>query len=84
MKTDIEDKVDVRGMAIIENLKDAFLLELEGTVKMHDVVCDVAIWISYPWMMDKNQFFGQGLARLRFWKLKFRSLSREFLSCITK
>ena len=62
MKTDIEDKVDVRGMAIIENLKDAFLLELEGTVKMHDVVRDVAVWISYPWMMDKNHLFGQGLA----------------------
>ncbi|KAI9184751.1 hypothetical protein LWI28_000761 [Acer negundo] len=38
-----------RGMAIIENLKDSCLLEHgadKGTVKMHDVVRDVAIWIS--------------------------------------
>ncbi|KAK2639462.1 hypothetical protein Ddye_027257 [Dipteronia dyeriana] len=36
-------------MSIIENLKDSCLLEHgagEGTVKMHDVVRDVAIWIS--------------------------------------
>ncbi|KAI9186214.1 hypothetical protein LWI28_014943 [Acer negundo] len=38
-----------RGIALIENLKDSCLLENgahEGTVKMHDVVRDVAIWIS--------------------------------------
>ncbi|KAK4850478.1 hypothetical protein QYF36_007105 [Acer negundo] len=38
-----------RGIALIENLKDSCLLEhgaYKGTVKMHDVVRDVAIWIS--------------------------------------
>ncbi|KAG7994095.1 hypothetical protein I3843_01G038300, partial [Carya illinoinensis] len=38
-----------RGIALIENLKDACLLEDgsdEGTVKMHDVVRDVGIWIA--------------------------------------
>lgn len=38
-----------RGIALIENLKDHCLLEdgsSEGTVKMHDVVRDVAIWIA--------------------------------------
>ncbi|XP_040992856.1 probable disease resistance protein At4g27220 [Juglans microcarpa x Juglans regia] len=38
-----------RGISLIENLKDACLLEdgsYEGTVKMHDVVRDVSIWIA--------------------------------------
>ncbi|XP_058071095.1 disease resistance protein At4g27190-like [Magnolia sinica] len=38
-----------RGIALIENLKDSCLLDNgahEGTVKMHDVVRDVAIWIA--------------------------------------
>ncbi|KAM3741667.1 hypothetical protein ACB098_07G013700 [Castanea mollissima] len=37
------------GISLIENLKDSCLLEEDpvwGTVKMHDVVRDVAIWIS--------------------------------------
>ena len=36
------------GIALVENLKDSCLLEdgtLENTVKMHDVVRDVTIWI---------------------------------------
>ena len=43
-----EDSVN-RGIALIGNLKDSCLLEdggREGTVKMHDVVRDVAIWIA--------------------------------------
>ena len=43
-----EDSVN-RGIALIENLKDSCLLEdggREGTVKTHDVVRDVAIWIA--------------------------------------
>ncbi|KAI9185406.1 hypothetical protein LWI28_006970 [Acer negundo] len=43
-----EDSIN-RGIALIENLKDYCLLEggdREGTVKMHDVVRDVAIWIG--------------------------------------
>ncbi|KAG6729359.1 hypothetical protein I3842_01G024400 [Carya illinoinensis] len=38
-----------RGITLIENLKDSCLLEdgsWEGTVKMHDVVRDVSIWIA--------------------------------------
>ncbi|KAK9280562.1 hypothetical protein L1049_014255 [Liquidambar formosana] len=38
-----------KGIAIIENLKDSCLLEdgtRKDTVKMHDVVRDVAIWIA--------------------------------------
>ena len=38
-----------RGIALIENLKYSYLLEdgsKKGTVKMHDVVRDVAIWIT--------------------------------------
>ena len=38
-----------RGISFIENLKDSCLLEdgdLKDTVKMHDVVHDVAIWIT--------------------------------------
>ncbi|XP_031261350.1 disease resistance protein At4g27190-like [Pistacia vera] len=43
------DGLHNRGIALIENLMDSCLLEggdREGTVKMHDVVGDVAIWIS--------------------------------------
>ena len=38
-----------RGITFIENLKDSCLLEdgdLKDTVKMHDVVHDVALWIT--------------------------------------
>ncbi|KAK9273108.1 hypothetical protein L1049_017915 [Liquidambar formosana] len=43
-----EDSLN-RGITVVENMKDLFLLEpgfREGTVKMHDVVRDVAIWIA--------------------------------------
>lgn len=43
-----EDTVN-NGIALVELLKDSCLLEdgaREGTVKMHDVVRDVAIWIA--------------------------------------
>ncbi|KAJ0045610.1 hypothetical protein Pint_04267 [Pistacia integerrima] len=43
-----EDSIN-RGIALIETLKDYCLLENghhKGTVKMHDVVRDVAIWIA--------------------------------------
>ncbi|KAF8008949.1 hypothetical protein BT93_J0063 [Corymbia citriodora subsp. variegata] len=38
-----------RGIALIESLKDSCLLETgdsDNSIKMHDVVCDVAIWIA--------------------------------------
>ncbi|PSS16230.1 Disease resistance protein [Actinidia chinensis var. chinensis] len=43
-----EDSIN-RGIALVENLKDSCLLEnglLKDTVKMHDVVRDVSIWIA--------------------------------------
>jgi disease resistance protein RPS2 len=54
-----------RVIALIENLKDSCLLEdgaREDTVKMHDVVRDVAIWIASSLRMDVNPLFVQGLA----------------------
>ncbi|XP_058071087.1 disease resistance protein At4g27190-like [Magnolia sinica] len=48
-----------RGIALIENLKDSCLLDNgahEGTVKMHDVVRDVAIWIASS-LEDGSRFF---------------------------
>ncbi|XP_058071110.1 probable disease resistance protein At4g27220 [Magnolia sinica] len=58
-----------RGIALIENLKDSCLLDKgahEGTVKMHDVVRDVAIWIASS-LEDGSKFFvqsGMGLNQL--------------------
>ncbi|GFZ06589.1 hypothetical protein Acr_18g0007590 [Actinidia rufa] len=43
-----EDSIN-RGIALVENLKDSCLLEngfFKDTVKMHDVVRDVSIWIA--------------------------------------
>ncbi|KAK9269457.1 hypothetical protein L1049_001231 [Liquidambar formosana] len=48
------------GIALIENLKDSCMLEHGegiGTVKMHDVVRDVAIWISST--EEQSGFFCQ-------------------------
>lgn len=47
-KENYEDSFN-RGIALIENLNDSCMFEegaRQGTVKMHDVVRDVAIWIS--------------------------------------
>ncbi|KAI9187249.1 hypothetical protein LWI28_025950 [Acer negundo] len=59
-----------RGIALIENLKDSCLLEhgaYKDTVKMHDVVRDVAIWISSSSMEDGCKSIvrsGIGLTRI--------------------
>ncbi|EEF39531.1 hypothetical protein RCOM_0182000 [Ricinus communis] len=40
----------ISGITLLENLKDSYLLEdgaRKGTVKMHDLVWDVAIWIAW-------------------------------------
>ncbi|XP_077244428.1 disease resistance protein At4g27190-like isoform X2 [Tasmannia lanceolata] len=50
-----------RGVALIEELKHSCMLEPgqgKGTVKMHDIVRDVAIWISSS-SEDGNKFFVQ-------------------------
>ncbi|KAG6666587.1 disease resistance protein At4g27190-like isoform X2 [Carya illinoinensis] len=59
-----------RGIALIENLKDSCLLEDgsgEGTVKMHDVVRDVSIWIASTCSEDGSEFLvrsGNGLKEI--------------------
>ncbi|XP_058071105.1 disease resistance protein At4g27190-like [Magnolia sinica] len=63
------ESASYRGIALIENLKDSCLLDKgahERTVKMHDVVCDVAIWIASS-LEDGSRFFiesGMGLNQL--------------------
>ncbi|KAG6666580.1 disease resistance protein At4g27190-like [Carya illinoinensis] len=59
-----------RGISLIENLKDACLLEDgsdEGTVKMHDVVRDVSIWIASTCSEDGSKSLvrtGEGLKEI--------------------
>ncbi|KAG6666578.1 disease resistance protein At4g27190-like [Carya illinoinensis] len=59
-----------RGIYLIENLKDACLLEdgsHKGTVKMHDVVRDVSIWIASTCSEDGSEFLvraGNGLKEI--------------------
>ncbi|KAG7994093.1 hypothetical protein I3843_01G038200 [Carya illinoinensis] len=59
-----------RGISLIENLKDACLLEegsRKGTVKMHDVVRDVSIWIASTCSEDGSKSLvrtGKGLKEI--------------------
>ncbi|GMP65529.1 hypothetical protein CsSME_00026271 [Camellia sinensis var. sinensis] len=56
-----EDSMN-RGIALVENLKDSCLLEdgiFNHTVKMHDVVRDVAIWIATSSKIDGCKSFVQ-------------------------
>ncbi|KAG2724898.1 hypothetical protein I3760_01G039500 [Carya illinoinensis] len=59
-----------RGISLIENLKDACLLEdgyRKGTVKMHDVVRDVSIWIASTYSEDGSKSLvrtGNGLKEI--------------------
>ncbi|KAG7994130.1 hypothetical protein I3843_01G040300 [Carya illinoinensis] len=59
-----------RGIALIENLKDSCLLEdgfWKGTVKMHDVVRDVSIWIASSCSEDGSKALvrsGNGLKEI--------------------
>ncbi|KAF5464031.1 hypothetical protein F2P56_014144 [Juglans regia] len=59
-----------RGISLIENLKDSCLLEdgsSEGTVKMHDVVRDVSIWIASTCSEDGSKSLvrsGNGLKEI--------------------
>ena len=68
-KHDFENSVN-SGIAVIEILKDSCLLEdgdYEGTVKMHDVVRDVAIWIASSSPEDEFKFLvrtGIGLSEI--------------------
>lgn len=52
-----------RGITMIESLKDACLLEAHGmnSVKMHDVVCDVARWVANSFGDEHNSIFQAGI-----------------------
>ncbi|KAG6729357.1 hypothetical protein I3842_01G024300 [Carya illinoinensis] len=57
-----------RGITLIENLKDACLLEdgsAKGTVKMHDVVRDVSIWIASTCSEDGSKSLVRAGKRLK-------------------
>ncbi|KAG6666596.1 hypothetical protein CIPAW_01G042400, partial [Carya illinoinensis] len=70
-----------RGISLIENLKDACLLEDgsdKGTVKMHDVVRDVSIWIASTCSEDGSKSLvrtGKGLKEISVTELS-NSLKR--------
>ncbi|KAK0598852.1 hypothetical protein LWI29_000032 [Acer saccharum] len=69
-----------RAIALIENLKDSCLLEHgahEGTVKMHDVVRDVAIWISSTLEDGCKSLVQSGIGLTRISKVEMsKSLKR--------
>ena len=78
-----EDSVN-RGIALIENLKDSCLLEdggREGTVKMHDVVRDVAIWIASSFEDNCKSLVrsGMDLSEISVGEFQIQILSKEFL-----
>ncbi|KAH0636963.1 hypothetical protein KY289_036878 [Solanum tuberosum] len=52
-----------RGITMIESLKDACLLEAHGmnSVKMHDVVRDVARWVANSFGDEHNSIFQAGI-----------------------
>ncbi|CAK9168702.1 unnamed protein product [Ilex paraguariensis] len=63
------EELENRGMAIIESLMDSCLLDLGAqvdTVKMHDVVRDVAIWIACSMEDGSKSFIRSGIA-LKHW-----------------
>ena len=74
-----------RGIAFIENLKDSCLLEdgdLKDTVKMHEVVHDVAIWITSSFEDGCKSLVhsGIGLSEISVRDFQIQILLKEFLS----
>ncbi|KAL6314226.1 hypothetical protein AAG906_011977 [Vitis piasezkii] len=70
-----------RGFALVENLKDCCLLEhgsrKDTTVKMHDVVRDVAIWIASSLEDECKSLVQSGIGLSKISEYKFtRSLKR--------
>ncbi|KAL0379802.1 UNVERIFIED_CONTAM: Disease resistance protein [Sesamum angustifolium] len=57
---DIEEVMD-RGVAIIETLIECSLLEQDNwsTVKIHDVIRDVSVWIHLHWKKSAYPLLGQ-------------------------
>ncbi|KAL0429183.1 UNVERIFIED_CONTAM: Disease resistance protein [Sesamum radiatum] len=76
---DIEEVMD-RGMTIIEILKDGSLLEqvYPSTVKLHDVIRDVSVWISSSVQKECKSLVrsGIGLHRIREGELLGKSYKR--------
>ncbi|XP_009590185.1 disease resistance protein At4g27190-like [Nicotiana tomentosiformis] len=86
-----------RGITMVESLKDACLLETYkmDSVKMHDVVRDVAIWIANSFGNEHNSVIqaGVGLAdishinmstsvkRISFISNKIKRLPDSFMEC---
>jgi disease resistance protein RPS2 len=79
-----------RVINLIENLKDSCLLEdgaREGTVKMHDIIRDVAIWIASSYEDGCNSLIrsGIGLSEMSVDELLSNSLKRvSFMNNIIK
>ncbi|XP_030964959.1 disease resistance protein At4g27190-like [Quercus lobata] len=88
-----------REIALIENLKDSRLLEdgsKKGTVKMHDVVRDVAIWITSSSedgckSLVRSEFclseisvgeFSNSLKRVSFMNSHIESLPNCLIQCL--
>ncbi|XP_010250007.1 PREDICTED: disease resistance protein At4g27190-like isoform X2 [Nelumbo nucifera] len=73
-----------KGIALTEYLKDCCMLECgayEGTVKMHDVIRDVAIWIGFSGIEDTKFMVqsGMGLRELPLQEEIWRSFKRVSL-----
>ncbi|XP_015078113.1 disease resistance protein At4g27190-like [Solanum pennellii] len=60
---DTYEEVYNTGITMIETLKDACLLETHNldSVKMHDVVRDVSIWIAKSFGVEHNSVFQDGI-----------------------
>ncbi|VVA96177.1 unnamed protein product [Arabis nemorensis] len=63
-----------QGIVLVENLKDSCLLEegaRDGTVKMHDVVRDFAIWVMSSSQDDSHSLVMSGIGLVEFPQEKF-------------
>ncbi|XP_010520876.1 PREDICTED: disease resistance protein At4g27190 [Tarenaya hassleriana] len=62
------------GITLVENLKDACLLEegaRDGTVKMHDVVRDFALWVMSSSQDDCHSLIASGMGLIEIPQEKF-------------
>ncbi|XP_049410497.1 disease resistance protein At4g27190-like [Solanum stenotomum] len=86
---DTYEEVYNRGITMIESLKDACLLETHNldSVKMHDVVRDVAIWIAKSFGVEHNSVFQDGIGisssvkRISFVSNKIQRLPDNVTEC---
>uniref|UniRef100_M1BDV5 Disease resistance protein n=1 Tax=Solanum tuberosum TaxID=4113 RepID=M1BDV5_SOLTU len=86
---DTYEEVYNRGITMIESLKDACLLETHNldSVKMHDLVRDVAIWIAKSFGVEHNSVFQDGIGisssvkRISFVSNKIQRLPDNVTEC---